>query len=249
MNLRLLGRYNKCEMVGVCEATRATLYRGAGIYPCFHAAFAFVDQNRAHICDITYTLYVNKQPDGNYNNFALGSKRDLHRILDSIKYLIPFEYHFEEDATCYIITMHLVGKRNQHKGLLMLSRALFEYPHNICALDALRLREQRYLGDIDISKYTIIQLYIWFLASTDFSADESIINHHSPHLMKSKVFKRRLNTYSQKRVSAIYPKCKHNIRWELFDKPRQVETLFTQEGIQCRINTYINNIKQFLAND
>ncbi len=202
MNLIGLNRDNRCVMHGISSTSNAVLTRDGSRFPCFAAAFRFCANARATY-DINYKLHIHKRPDGRNNNFALFPKQDMCRILNSIKYLIPFTYHFEDDDEDYIVVMHLRGTVLQQKGLLMLSRMLFEFPHNMCALDALKVRALGNLGGEDISGYSLVQLYLLFISSMWFSPDECFIDNSNAKIKNSKFIQQVLKSHTRKIISNV----------------------------------------------
>lgn len=241
MNLRFLQRDNRCEMNGVCEQTNESLHRGDGSYPCFHAAFEFVSRHPNYTYDIEYKLCIKKVCDGYYNNFAVLSKKDMCRILNSIKYVVPFTFHFEESYNYYIVHMKLEGTSMQHKGLLMFSRMLFEFPHNMIAKDLLEIRNKGMLEDVDISKYSLLQLYILCISSTNFSTDECFIRTNRPKIVSTEFIRKTLKRTDRKTISRVVPS--KNYRGQLFSWPGDTDTRDSEENITKRIHTYAINLK------
>lgn len=240
-NLRFLNRDNRCEMSGTCVETEQTFYRSVESYPCFHAAFAFMNEHPKYTYDISYNLYIRKNCDGRNNNFASLNKKDMCRILNSIKYLSPFKYHFEDTPAFYVVHMRLVGTSLQHKGLLMLSRMLFEYPHNMIAKDLLSIRDKGYLEDIDVHNYSIIQLYILCISSTYFSDDECFIRTHHPRIVKTEIIRKTLLRKDRKTISRVVST--KNYRPLLFEWPRNTDARDSEESINARIHIYATNLK------
>jgi hypothetical protein len=202
MNLIGLSRDNRCSMHGTSSTSIAVLDRDNSRFPCFAAAFRFCENAKATY-DFNYALHIHKTADGIHNNFALFPKKEMCRILNSIKYLIPFTYHFEENEKDYIVMMHLRGTALQQKGLLMLSRMLFEFPHNMCALDALKVRALGNLDGEDISEYSLVQLYLLFISSMWFSSDECFIANRNVKIKSSKFIQRSLKKHNKKIISNV----------------------------------------------
>lgn len=202
MNLIGLNRDNRCVMHGTSSTSSAVLTRDESRFPCFAAAFRFCANARATY-DFNYELHIHKVFDGVFNNFALFPKKEMCRILNSIKYLIPFTYHFEESVHDYIVKMHLRGTVLQQKGLLMLSRMLFEFPHNMCALDALKIRTLGNLDGEDISGYSLVQLYLLFISSMWFSSDECFIDNRYAKIKNSKFIQHALKSHTRKIISNV----------------------------------------------
>ena len=87
MRISILNRDNICEMEGVCDANGRHFHRDNGSYPCFHAAFSFMDQpgNVSKTYTIDYKLHMRKNYDNRNNNFVVLSKKDMCRLLNSFK--------------------------------------------------------------------------------------------------------------------------------------------------------------------
>lgn len=240
MNLIGLRRDNRCIMNGTSSFSQPALARSDDRYPCFAAAFRFCSNARATY-DIDYELHIHKRLDGINNNFALFPKQDMCRILNSIKYLIPFTYHFEDDDEDYIVVMHLRGTALQQKGLLMLSRMLFEFPHNMCAWDALKVRQLGHLGNEDISGYSLVQLYLQFISSMHFSSDECFIADSQVKIENSKFIQKALKKRTGKIISNVL-KTPFQVRLRRIpDWPSNTDNM--QNEFAYRVAVYSANFK------
>lgn len=248
MNLLYLNRNNICEMNGTCVETGATFERRADSYPCFAKAFRFMNANGACTYDIEYKLHIRKNCQGRDNNFAVLSKQDMCRLLNSVKYIIPFTYNFEEitdrGELWYILKMHLRGTRLQHKGLLMLSRMLFEFPHNMCGRDALNIRKRGKLGDQDISNMSLVNLYLLALSSMNFSKDESFIDTHTPELLSMDTLKKKLKVKNRKVISCVVHS--KNYFPERIKLPEDTTSRDSLENEEKRYNVYAENLRKNL---
>lgn len=246
MNVRYLGRYNRCEMSGRCEDTGFTFRRDGSIYPCFHAAFCFVDRNGRFKSEVNYRLFMKQRCDGVNNNFMILEKPKIVRLLKVFKEVIPFHYKFVEgeEPGFTILELNLVGTRTQHKGLLMLSRMLFEYPHNMCAYDALKLRDMHF-DDFNIKQFSLISLYMMCISTTDFSHDECLIQHNHPKLMRVKDLKSAFGNPARKKVSAIVTR-KEFINRDI-NEPRTLEEIYSDEGFNKRSEIYLQNLRNYLS--
>lgn len=253
MKIHSFTRFNVCRMKGSCIETGSTFRRGIDAYPCFYAAFRFMNNNSCKTYDINYDLYILKKYDGYRNNFAVISKIDMCRLLNSIKYIIPFTFSFTDEVedeskeAAYVLHMHLVGTALQHKALLMLSRMLFEYPHNICAKDALNIRTLGKLGDNDVSTLSLINLYILCLSSVStFSYEESIINNVYPTLMKMDDLRKKLKIKRRKLISAVIPQKMYLVKCWQRSHYKDSDDFDKEDLIKERVSAYINNLKRNL---
>lgn len=253
MKIHSFTRFNVCRMKGTCVETGSSFRRGIDSYPCFYAAFRFMNEHSCKTYDINYDLYILKEYDGYRNNFAVISKTDMCRLLNSVKYIIPFTFSFTDEVeneskeAAYVLHMHLKGTALQHKALLMLSRMLFEYPHNICAKDALSIRTFGKLGDKDISAMSLINLYILCLSSVSyFSKDESIISNVCPTLMEMDALRNKLKIKRRKLISAVIPQKTYRVK--LWQRNHYVDSddFDRDDLIKERLSTYINNLKRNL---
>lgn len=245
MEFRLLERNNVCEMEGCCLTRgRERLLRDAGSYPCFFRAFDYFNRHGAQRYDCTYKLHMHKRYDGQRNNFVVLTKKDMCRILNSVKRIIPFKYHFEDTEDDHILHMTLEGTGAQHKGLLMLSRMLFEYPHNVCAKDALKLRELKRVNRTDFSKMTLISLYILCISGYDFSQDECIIQTNTPTLISGSELKRELRNIERLQVSHIIPAKQY--RFRRLRRLRSTEEITDEEKLHTRLLAYAANLRSNL---
>lgn len=246
MNIRWLNRYNVCEMEGFCVETGRSFTRDGGKYPCFRAAFSFVDSNKQNFSYVKYTLYIKNECDGHNNNFKILDTANILRLLHIFQQIIPFKFKFNDcpQGIFSTVNLELSGTRAQHKALLMLVRTLFEYPHNMCAMDALKLRDEHIPG-INMKKFSIISLYMLCLSAVDFSTDESIISHDFPKLMKMCDLKREYSRRNRATVSAVIKK---NLNYHVrkMREPDTLEKLISEEGYFERKQIYIENIKNYL---
>ena len=243
MRINVLNRDNICEMEGVCDANGQHFHRDNGSYPCFHAAFSFMDQpgNVSKTYTIDYKLHMRKNYDNRNNNFVVLSKKDMCRLLNSFKMSIPFTYHFEENEIFYILHMHLAGTSLQHKGLLMLSRMLFEYPHNICGSDILKLRALGKADGFDFKKMSLTSLYTLCISSTEFSYDECIIDNNTPELIGSRELGRRLGIKNRRVISNVLREKYYNPEVIYFTENSEVD--LGNEGFNRRYATYKHNLE------
>lgn len=239
-------RLNICAMSGRCLETGNTFSRNFGIYPCFHKAFAFINQNSGKTYEIDYTLCIRKSSDGYSNNFAVSTKVQMCRLLNAFKQVIPFKFKFVEvpDKPDYIgVKLHLVGTCLQHKGLLMLSRTLFEYPHNMCGLDILRMRDMKSYDNIDFTKIPLIDLYLISLASTNFSLDESFINNNRPKLEPLDFIRKKLKNKRLKVISNVIKPVENRYYVRRIIRAYTIENIYSQEQFIERVKVYIYNYK------
>ncbi len=247
MRLSYLIRNNVCEMNGVCIETGDTFQRDARSYPCFHAAFEFVTRYTGKTYNITYKLHMKRQCDEYYNNFVVLSKADMMKLLNSMKHVIPFKYHFIDHPDEYVLKMSLVGTALQHKGLLMLSRMLFEYPHNLCAADVLKIKKAGHLGDINLKHLTLINLYTLCISSAPwYSEGECIISGQNPEMIPTKKFQKALKSkVSKRKISKIIP-AKAYDKVHFSNWGDTVEEAFSEPRINERLEAYTTNLKRNL---
>ena len=243
MRITVLDRDNRCEMNGVCDVNGSHLERDNGSYPCFYAAFAFMNRpgNISKTYTIDYKLYMRKAYNGRDNNFVLLPKKDLCRLLNSFKMSIPFTYHFEDGEEFHILHLHLAGTALQHKGLLMLSRMLFEYPHNVCGVDVLKLRALGKVDGFDFKKMSLTSLYTLCISSTIFSHDECIIDHDSPELIGAKELGRRLGIKNRRIISRVL--AYKNYTPQKIEFRKRNGELNLEEDFNYRYATYKNNLQ------
>lgn len=244
-NIIFLNRDNRCEMEGTCIEDGRTLRRSAARFPCFHAAFEFVTRFSNKTYDITYKLHMNKSCDGQYNNFVVLSKADMMKLLNSVKHVIPFKYHFIDKPNCYVLQMSLVGTSLQHRGLLMLSRMLFEYPHNLCAADALKIKQLGHLDDVSVKNLTLLNLYTLCLSSAPrYSLDEAIISGQNPEMISTKKLQKALKSKASVRnkVSKVIPgKTYRNTTFANWGDTLEKAT--SERSFESRLETYSINLK------
>lgn len=245
--MKYLRRYNRCVMYGTCIENQAVFSRNDRDYPCFQKAFRFMDNNSKKTYKISYKLFIRKKCSFPQNNFAVIKKSAMRRMLSCMKLLIPFTYHFEEDNTYFYLNMDLTGTALQHKALLMLSRSLFEFPHNMCLSDALYIRDLGKLGDIDIRHYNLINLYLICLASNNFSVDESIISRHDISLLSFDKLKKKLKDKRRVIISRVIPYRKEYIGLKIIWNPGEdLVDVFSPESINSRLETYAKNLERIL---
>ena len=243
MRINVLNRNNICEMDGVCDANGRTFHRDGRSYPCFYAAFSFMNMpgNVGKTYTIDYKLHIRKTYNDRDNNFVLLPKKDLCRLLNSLKMSIPFTYYFEDREEFHILHLHLAGTALQHKGLLMLSRMLFEYPHNICGLDTLKLRSLGKKDGFDFKKMSLTSLYTLCISSTYFSCDECIINNNTPELIGAKELGRRLEVKNRRVISNVLRRKRYF--YERVNFIQNEEVNLDDEGFNRRYTTYKHNLE------
>lgn len=242
MKLTFLQRYNRCEMLGNIVSGKAKpLLRDDSVYPCFYKAFRYMDDRPRSKFKITYKLHICKQYDGHYNNFAVLSKKDMCRLLNAFKQIIPFKFHFEDLENEYVLILDVKGTGLQNKALLMLSRALFEFPHNMCGADALKLRALGHLGDLDISSYPLLNLYLLCLSSSNFfSLSESFINDIRPTLLPLQFWREHLNVIGKTPVSSLTPYKRYQVTF--IKKPSTIEAITSTKAFKSRVAAYTSNL-------
>ena len=223
---------------------KRTLYRDSRKYPCFFAAFYYINMYKRGIFDIKYRLHIKKEYSYGENNFAVMPLSSMRRFLNSIKMIIPFKYGFESNGEEYLLHLHLVGTGNQHKALLMFSRALFEFPHNVCAYDALRLRNLGTIDDIDYKSIPLYNIYINCLTGWNFSGDESIINCRNTELLTTHELK---EAFADKERSSISSKFNSKeIRVRLVPFRHDTTEIYSDKAFKERVEVYSFNYKERL---
>lgn len=231
-------------MNGKNTRAKKTLYRDSNIYPCFFAAFYYINRYKGGIFDIKYRLHIKKEYNRCANNFAVMSLNSMRRFLNSIKMIIPFKYGFESNGEEYLLHLHLIGTGNQHKALLMFSRALFEFPHNVCAYDALRLRNLGTVDDIDYKSIPLYNIYINCLTGWHFSEDESIINCRNIELLTTHELK---EAFADKERSSISSKFhSKEIRVRLVPFRHDTTEIYSDRAFKERVEVYSFNYKERL---
>ena len=220
---------------------KRTLYRDSLKYPCFFAAFYYINMYKRGIFDIKYRLHIKKEYSYGENNFAVMPLSSMRRFLNSIKMI---KYGFESNGEEYLLYLHLVGTGNQHKALLMFSRALFEFPHNVCAYDALRLRNLGTVDDIDYKSIPLYNIYINCLTGWRFSEDESIINCRNIELLTTHELK---EAFADKERSSISSKFhSKEIRVRLVPFRRDTTEIYSDRAFKERVEVYSFNYKERL---
>ena len=223
---------------------KRTLYRDSLKYPCFFAAFYYINMYKRGIFDIKYRLHIKKEYSYGENNFAVMPLSSMRRFLNSIKMIIPFKYGFESNGEEYLLHLHLVGTGNQHKALLMFSRALFEFPHNVCAYDALQLRNLGTVDDINYKSIPLYNIYINCLTGWRFSEDESIINCRNIELLTTHELK---EAFADKERSSISSKFhSKEIRVRLVPFRRDTTEIYSDRAFKERVEVYSFNYKERL---
>ena len=244
MEINYLERYNICEMNGKNTRAKKTLYRDSNIYPCFFAAFYYINRYKGGIFDIKYRLHIKKEYNRCANNFAVMPQNDMRRFLNSIKMIIPFKYGFESNGEEYLLHLHLVGTGNQHKALLMFSRALFEFPHNVCAYDALRLRNLGTVDDIDYKSIPLYNIYINCLTGWHFSEDESIINCRNIELLTTHELKEAFADKERSSISSKFHSKETRVRLVPFR--HDTTEIYSDRAFKERVEVYSFNYKERL---
>ena len=223
---------------------KRTLYRDSRKYPCFFAAFYYINMYKRGIFDIKYRLHIKKEYSYGENNFAVMPLSSMRRFLNSIKMIIPFKYGFESNGEEYLLHLHLVGTGNQHKALLMFSRALFEFPHNVCAYDALRLRNLGTIDDIDYKSIPLYNIYINCLTGWHFSEDESIINCRNTELLTTHELKEAFSDKERSSISSKFHSKK--IRVRLVPFRHDTTEIYSDKAFKERVEVYSFNYKERL---
>lgn len=244
MEIKYLERCNRCEMNGKNTRAKKALYRDSSRYPCFFAAFYYINRYKGGIFDIKYRLHIKKEYSYGENNFAVMPQNDMRRFLNSIKMIIPFKYGFESNGEEYLLHLHLRGTGNQHKALLMFSRALFEFPHNVCALDALQLRSLGTVDDIDYKSIPLYNIYINCLTGWNFSEDESIIRCRNVELLTTRELKEAFADKERSNISnKIHSK---RVRAHLVPFRMDTDAIYSDKDFKERVEVYSFNYKERL---
>lgn len=244
MEINYLARCNRCEMNGKNIRAKRTLYRDSLNYPCFFAAFYYINMYKRGIFDIKYRLHIKKEYSYGENNFAVMPLSSMRRFLNSIKMIIPFKYGFESNGEEYLLHLHLVGTGNQHKALLMFSRALFEFPHNVCAYDALRLRNLGTVDDINYKSVPLYNIYINCLTGWHFSEDESIINCRNIELLTTHELKEAFADEERSSISSKFHSKEIRVRFVPFR--RDTTEIYSDRAFKERVEVYSFNYKERL---
>lgn len=253
MNLRFLNRNNRCAMDGFVVGDEDNCFqRDDSSFPCFYKAFAFCTCNLWKLLDITYDLYIGDAGDpenDNMNNFNIFTREQQTYILEQIKSIVPVEYQLGEssieldDAKYFRIRLHLVGSGMQHKTLLNMSRMLFEYPHNVCAFDAISLEHCVDTG-MDITCWSFIQRYVMCLCSYNFSTDESLISYRNPILISDKKLKGLVANRCRKYCRNVFPRSHKEVDYddvEFVDCASTTHELLSGENFVARVEVYKKN--------
>lgn len=223
---------------------RKLLHRGDSQYPCFFSAFYYINRYKGGIFDIKYCLHIKKEYNKYSNNFAVMPLSSMRRFLNSIKMIIPFKYTFEIKEEEYLLHLYLKGTGNQHKALLMFSRALFEFPHNICAFDALQLRNLGIVDNIDYKSIPLYNIYINCLTGWDFSRDESITWNRSIKLLTTHELKEAYSRKEKSCISSIFP-CV-GFRYKNVNFEMNTDAIYSAESFKKRVKVYSFNYKERL---
>lgn len=223
---------------------KRTLYRDSRKCPCFFAAFYYINMYKRGIFDIKYRLHIKKEYSYGENNFAVMPLSSMRRFLNSIKMIIPFKYGFESNGEEYLLHLHLVGTGNQHKALLMFSRALFEFPHNVCAYDALRLRNLGTIDDIDYKSIPLYNIYINCLTGWHFSEDESIINCRNTELLTTHELKEAFADKERSSISSKFHSKETKVRLVPFR--HDTTEIYSDKAFKERVEVYSFNYKERL---
>ena len=158
--------------------------------------------------------------------------------------IIPFKYGFESNGEEYLLHLHLVGTGNQHKALLMFSRALFEFPHNVCAYDALRLRNLGTIDDIDYKSIPLYNIYINCLTGWHFSEDESIINCRNTELLTTHELKEAFADKERSSISSKFHSKETKVRLVPFR--HDTTEIYSDKAFKERVEVYSFNYKERL---
>lgn len=244
-NLGSLQRCNICEMQGKSAGRRGPVdrIRGTQVYPCYAAAFSYMNAKpRTKKFSMQYKLHINKVGIERWNNFAILAKKDMCRLLNSWKQYIPFTYHFEDTDSEYIVVMNTMGTALQNKALLMLSRGLWEYPHNVCAYDALKLRDEGTLEGVD--SLSLVQLYILCLTSCRyFSSSESLISTKHAAFLSGVQFRDALKVTGRKQISSIF--LPYRARYQPIRWNKDLQYHEIMDDFATRRSIYSANINSF----
>lgn len=244
---RTLHRHNVCEITGGTPRTPQVLIRnGVDIYPCFAHAFHYMNEKPgAKTFIMQYKLHIKKAFDSYANNFAILQKKDMCRYLNAIKQYIPFKYHFEDLGEEYLVVLNITGTAYQNKALLMLSRGLFEFPHNLCVYDAIKMRDSHDLPE-EQRKMSLFHLYLLCLTSqSEFSIDESIINGHCIKPLSGRDFREALKEPSKRNISHIFG-TSITYRPERRGFSLYSETYLSDASYQSRRDLYLRNLNGFI---
>lgn len=241
MNCKFLARDNRCSMRGTALTSGKTFKRDLASYPCFASAFRFINRYPNELYKIYYNLHIRKKCDGVRNNFALIDKINMKKFLKSFTELIPFTFYIKESETDYIVHMELTGTGVQHKGLLMLSRCLFQFPHNLCGYDAIKMQEIGIINDIDCSTIPLYYLYLVGIASTHAPGVECFISRRDIKLLPINELRKKLKSKRRINVNSIIPG--NRKKRTCITTINDTDSVEDVEWFNERVDIYLNNYR------
>lgn len=215
---------------------------------CFRQVFEFFRRRRAVYTGI-YELKCRKKFKPQSGNYCSLDKTNIYKILRYMRNSLDVDVKFQETNDKYIFTFTIVGKPTKHKWILTFSRVFYEWPYNEMAVDVFRMRENKFIGDVDISHKSFLELYnLTFSAFSNYFGEQQSL-FEIPHI---KLDSNMLKEAFDKNIS-VQNVCFNSYGYKLRkllikDNSYSYETKDLDETFNNRMSIYSANfkiIKQF----
>lgn len=152
------------------EVTSGTVY-------CFKKVFDFFYKKNG-VYKGTYTLKCRKRFQNLSGNYCVLDKEHIFKVIRYMRNSLNISVKFKDTEDKYIFTFKIIGKPIKHKWILTFSRVFYEWPYNEMAQDVFRIRENKFLDDVNITHKSFLELYNLVFTSYReyFGAEQSLFS-------------------------------------------------------------------------
>lgn len=155
----------KLRFLDAREVTGGTVY-------CFRKVFDFFSGKNGVYKGI-YTLNCRKHFQMFSGNYCVLDKEHIFKVIRYMRNSLDISVKFKNTRDKYIFTFEIIGKPIKHKWILTFSRVFYEWPYNEMAQDVFRIRENKILGDVNITHKSFLELYnLVFTSYKDYFGEE-----------------------------------------------------------------------------
>lgn len=220
-----------------------------GVY-CFRKVFDFFSGKNGIYKGI-YTLKCRKYFQTFSGNYCVLDKKHIFKVIRYMRNSLNISVKFKDTANEYVFTFEIIGKPIKHKWILTFSRVFYEWPYNEMAQDVFRIRENKFLGDINITHKSFLELYnLVFTSYREYFGAEQSLFYGICFNLDSKSLEKNFNS-KIKYVQDVCPKGLGLaiLKLTIGNDYRNVDL---DETFDKRMEIYSNNfkkIKQFKQNE
>lgn len=225
------------------EVTNGTVY-------CFRKVFDFFYEKSGTYKGI-YTLKCRKRFQTCSGNYCVLDKEHISKVIRYMRNSLNISVKFKDTEDRYIFTFEIIGKPIKHKWILTFSRVFYEWPYNEMAQDVFRIRENKFLDDVNITHKSFLELYNLVFTSYKeyFGAEQSLFSGICFNL-DSKSLEKKFNS----RTNYVQKVCPGGLNLNMLKLTLSCDyrNVDLDETFDTRMRIYSDNfkkIKQFKQNE